>query len=66
MNGVIKVVKDNFGFILGEDGKDYFFHAGAMDISTGIQLGDLEEGLKVDFREYMSAKGPRATNIRLV
>ncbi|MCR4301835.1 MAG: cold shock domain-containing protein [Sulfuricaulis sp.] len=43
MNGVIKkLVKDKrFGFIKGEDGKEYFFH---QSVLKNVRYEELEEG----------------------
>ena len=49
---VKKVVADRgFGFITGEDGKDYFFHRDSLQapLSFDVQSGP---------------KGPRAANVR--
>ena len=62
MNGTVKrLVSDKgFGFIAAEDGNEYFFHrSGTADFDR------LDTGVKVDFVTEPSAKGPRATNVRL-
>lgn len=68
--GHVKLVKIDgtrkFGFITCDDGEEAFFHPGAMDLSTGIKIDDLQEGDRVEFTRHVSAKGPRATNIRLI
>jgi CspA family cold shock protein len=58
-----KVVSDRgFGFITGEDGKDYFFHRDGLDRS--IDFDRLIGGEKVEFAIEQSPKGPRASNVR--
>jgi CspA family cold shock protein len=54
-------VAKQFGFINGDDGKSYFFHASAVE--GGIQLN---EGDKVSFKVTESEKGPRAENVKKV
>jgi CspA family cold shock protein len=64
MTGTItRIVRDRgFGFIRGEDAKEWFFHrSGVLD-----HFETLTEGQKVEFDEEPSTKGPRATKIRLV
>lgn len=57
-----------YGFILGEDRSDYFFHrddfignfsAMAYDVTTGRKV-------KVEFTSVPSPKGPRASNVIMV
>jgi CspA family cold shock protein len=60
---VKKVVADRgFGFITGDDGKDYFFHRDALDGT--IQFERLVGGEKVEFDAQSSPRGPRAVNVR--
>ena len=49
----------SFGFIAGDDGKDYFVHV------TGLKPGvAIDEGDKVSFEFYMDAEGlPQITRI---
>ena len=64
MNGTIKrlVVDRGFGFLSGEDGKEYFFHRSSVDGS----FEGLQEGQKVTFDVEPSApKGPRASRVRV-
>jgi CspA family cold shock protein len=62
--GIIKrVVNDKgFGFIKGDDGREYFFHRSG----TSAMFESLREGQDVTFEEEPSAKGPRATDVRTV
>jgi CspA family cold shock protein len=60
-----KIVADRgFGFISGEDGKDYFFHRDALDATVDFER--LTGGEKVEFDPQSSPRGPRAINVRLV
>lgn len=62
MNGTIKtLLKDKkCGFITGEDGKDYFFHASAL---KNVDYESLERGTEVTFEDAEGAKGPRAEDV---
>jgi CspA family cold shock protein len=63
-NGTIKrlVMDRGFGFLSGEDGKEYFFHRSSVDGS----FEGLQEGQKVSFDVESSApKGPRASRVRV-
>jgi cold shock protein len=64
MNGTIKrLVNDKgFGFILGGDGLEYFFHNSACQ---QIAFDDLREGQTVTFDVGYGPKGPRGENVRL-
>ncbi len=60
---VKKVVADRgFGFITGEDGKDYFFHRDGLNES--IDFDRLVGGERVSFDVESNPRGPRAANIR--
>ena len=59
--GTVKMVAYDrkFGFIAGEDGQDYFFHAKACDESLkGLQRGD-----GVMFQTGSNARGPLALRV---
>jgi CspA family cold shock protein len=59
---VKKVISDRgFGFITAEDGKEYFFHRGALDSS--LDFDRLSGGEKVEFDIEQSPKGPRASRV---
>jgi len=62
MTGRIKNVnkEKGFGFILGEDGKEYFMHRSAL---KNAQFEALERGQDVTFEETEGQKGPRAEDI---
>ena len=57
-----KVVADRgFGFITGEDGKDYFFHRDGL--TSTLNFDRLNGGEKVEFEIEQSPKGSRARNV---
>jgi len=57
-----KVVADRgFGFIAGEDAKEYFFHRGAIDSS--LDFDRLVGGEKVEFEVEQGPKGARAMRV---
>jgi cold shock protein len=57
-----KIVADRgFGFITGEDGKDYFFHRDGL--SESIDFDRLNGGESVTFDIESNPRGPRAANI---
>ncbi|MGH2474643.1 MAG: cold-shock protein [Candidatus Limnocylindrales bacterium] len=62
--GTIKrVVSDRgFGFIAGEDEKEYFFHRDGLDSS--LDFDRLVGGETVEFEVEQSPKGPRAKQVR--
>ena len=47
-----------YGFITGDDGKDYFFHASG--VSNDIYLKD---GDNVEFKVVEGERGPKAVDI---
>jgi cold shock protein len=63
MNGTIKrLVSDKgFGFVLGEDGSEYFFHQSAC---TSTPFDSMREGQAVTFERGQGPKGPRAENVQ--
>jgi cold shock protein len=57
-----KVVADRgFGFIAGEDGKEYFFHRGGL--VAPLDFDRLAGGESVTFEIETSPKGPRAVKV---
>jgi len=62
MNGKIKrlIVDKGFGFLEGEDKKEYFFHQSALRNS---RFETLQEGDAVTFTGGSSAKGLRAEDV---
>ena len=63
MNGTIKrLISDKgFGFILAEDGNEYFFHQSAYTYGS---FSDLREGQPVTFEKGNGPKGPRGENVK--
>ena len=62
MKGTVKFFNamKGFGFITGDDGKDYFAH------QTGLKAGVvLNENDKVKFDVEQGDRGPKAVNIEL-
>jgi CspA family cold shock protein len=60
-----KVVSDRgFGFITGEDGKDYFFHRDGL--AASLDFDRVAGGERVEFDLQSSQRGPRAVNVRRV
>ena len=60
MNGTVKFYNEGkgFGFIAGEDGKEYFVH------QTGLKEGvTLNENDAVDFEVEQGDRGPKAVNV---
>jgi CspA family cold shock protein len=62
--GTIKrlVRERGFGFILGQDGTELFFHRSALQ---GEGFDTLTEGQAVGFEVERGAKGPRAANMKV-
>ena len=62
--GTIKrlVRERGFGFILGQDGTELFFHRSALQ---GEGFDTLTEGQAVEFEVEKGAKGPRAANMKV-
>jgi CspA family cold shock protein len=58
-----KLVRERgFGFILGSDGVETFFHRSAL---AGEGFDALAEGQAVEFDIERGDKGPRAANLRV-
>lgn len=59
---VKKVVADRgFGFIVAEDGNEYFFHRGG--IQAPLNFDHLVGGERVSFEVEAGPKGPRASQV---
>ena len=52
-----------FGFILADDGNEYFFHNSAC---SEMRFDDLREGQAVTFERGQGPKGPRAENVKVL
>lgn len=64
LGSVSKIVKaKGFGFISGDDGEQYFFHAAAVR-GGAFDTEDFMEGTRVQFIVAETPKGPRALNVR--
>jgi CspA family cold shock protein len=64
MLGKIRRIMDRgYGFIRGDDGKDYFFHRSSVE---GTTFEALSEGQSVEFdvEADRRGRGPRATRVR--
>ncbi len=61
VNGTVKFYnfKKRFGFVTGEDGKDYFVHETGFDSIVGIK-----DGVNVTFEVVNDEKGPKAVNVK--
>jgi len=60
MKGTVKFFNNmkGFGFIAGEDGKEYFVH------QTGLKEGvSLDEDDSVEFEVEQGDRGPKAVNV---
>jgi cold shock protein len=62
--GVVRKLKDGYGFIAGYDGLDYFFHWTAMQQNTK-NFRELAVGDRVTFESLAGPKGPRAIEIHV-
>ena len=62
MSGSVKWfdARKGFGFITGEDGKDYFLHYSAIN-KEGFKA--VKDGTSVSFDVVEDAKGPMAANV---
>ena len=60
MKGTVKFFNSmkGFGFITGEDGKDYFVHQSG--INEGVSLADNDS---VEFEVEQGDRGPKAVNV---
>ncbi len=61
MEGTVKFynIKKGFGFISGEDGKDYFVHFSALPKGTVLQTGE-----KVSFKPTEGDRGLKAEAVQ--
>lgn len=67
MNGIVlRVMGDKgYGFIKGDDNREYFFHKVDVDGFFDDMVVDYDRGqiLKVKFESVPSPKGPRAAHV---
>lgn len=65
MKGTVKKFDPNkgFGFITGEDGKDYFFHYSQL-VMDGYK--SVASNAHVTYEPTTTEKGLRATNIQVI
>lgn len=63
-SGTVKklVSERGFGFITGEDGKDYFFHRDGVE--QPLDFDRLVGGEKVSFEVQAGPRGPRAVKVQ--
>ena len=61
MNGTVKFFNESkgFGFIAGEDGKEYFVHKSALE--AGVFLKDNDQ---VSFEVTQGDRGPKAVDVK--
>ena len=61
MKGTVKFFNEakRFGFISGEDGKEYFVHESALEEGTSLQEND-----SVEFEVEEGDRGPKAVNVK--
>lgn len=67
INGTIVTIRHDkgYGFINGEDGREYFFHK--YDLSDkAVYFAHLEVGARVEFLPKLTSKGPRAESVDIV
>jgi CspA family cold shock protein len=62
--GTVKrvVPERGFGFIVGEDGQEYFFHR--TGLASSLRFEDVIANQRVSFEIQSSDKGPRASNVK--
>lgn len=62
MNGEVKFFNEmkGFGFISGDDGKEYFVHQSGLTEGTRLREKD-----KVSFEVVQGDRGPKAENVTL-
>lgn len=60
MNGKVKFFNEmkGFGFLAGEDGKEYFVHK--TSLASGVSI---KEGDEVAFEVEQGEKGPKAVKV---
>lgn len=67
MRGKVRKLKEGFGFIAGDDGRDYFFHWTAMQkTSTNFRELALLDRVEGSVIEGEGTKGPRLIEVRTI
>lgn len=63
VEGTVKFYNEmkNFGFIAGDDGKEYFVHVSGLKEGTTIREGD-----KVKFEVVQGDRGPKAEQVEKI
>ena len=63
VEGTVKFYNEmkQFGFIAGDDGKEYFVHSSGLKEGTTIREGD-----KVSFEVVQGDKGPKAEQVEKI
>jgi len=63
-SGIVKklIADRGFGFIIADDGKEYFFHRSG--VQRTLDFDQLVGGERVTFEIEASPKGPRAVQVR--
>ncbi len=63
VEGTVKFFNEmkHFGFIAGDDGKEYFVHISGLKEGTTIREGD-----KVSFEVVQGDKGPKAEQVEKI
>lgn len=65
MKGKVKTIRNNFGFITGEDGKDYYFNE--KSLAEGLTMKDLSVNTPLTFDVQRQADNKvRAVNCKIV
>ncbi|HIH05465.1 TPA: cold shock domain-containing protein [Candidatus Woesearchaeota archaeon] len=61
MKGTVKFFNETrgFGFIAGEDGKEYFMHKSSLEEGTTLRENDA-----VEFDVAQGDRGPKAANVK--
>ena len=63
-SGIVKWYskEKHYGFIKGDDGKDYFLHSSSLETDD---VKNLFDGIRVVFDVKPGYKGPVATNVQI-
>jgi CspA family cold shock protein len=63
VEGTVKFYNEmkNFGFIAGDDGKEYFVHVSGLKEGTTLREGD-----KVKFEVVQGDRGPKAEQVEKI